>query len=270
MQTLRGRLTAWYSVALALTLAAFAAVLYVDRRSASYQELDQRLRSEAALTAATLAESYRARGALVRADTAERPALGAHHRDAPPRSRWAQHPLRGPLRHGGRPPVWGDPQRGELPLGRARCRAAARHVRIGAAARARRRGADRVLDLAPRARRRRSDHHRGARDQRRAEPAPSARGATGEGRAGPPGRDAEPNDDAARAELRRPAPLHRRREPRAQDAAHGAARRGGARDHDAAPAPRDARDAGRNAAGDQAHDGARGRAAHAGARGRGL
>src|SRR6266851_5019836 len=75
MQTLRGRLTAWYSVALALTLAAFAAVLYVDRRSASYQELDQRLRSEAALTAATLAESYRARGALVRADTAKRPVL---------------------------------------------------------------------------------------------------------------------------------------------------------------------------------------------------
>jgi len=75
MRTLRGRLTAWYSVALALTLAAFAAVLYVDRRSASYQELDQRLRSEAALTAATLAESYRARGALVRADTAKRPVL---------------------------------------------------------------------------------------------------------------------------------------------------------------------------------------------------
>src|SRR5713226_1063625 len=75
MRTLRGRLTAWYSVALALTLAAFAAVLYVDRRSASYQELDQRLRSEAALTAATLAESYRARGALVRADTSKRPVL---------------------------------------------------------------------------------------------------------------------------------------------------------------------------------------------------
>ena len=36
MQTIRGRLTAWYSAALALTLAAFAAVLYLDRRSASY------------------------------------------------------------------------------------------------------------------------------------------------------------------------------------------------------------------------------------------
>src|SRR5438132_1679284 len=55
MQTLRGRLTAWYSGALALTLAAFAGVLYLDRRSASYQDLDQRIRSEAALTGGILA-----------------------------------------------------------------------------------------------------------------------------------------------------------------------------------------------------------------------
>ena len=75
MQTLRGRLTAWYSVALALTLAAFAGVLYVDRRSASYQDLDQRIQSEASLTAGILAESYRARGTLVRPDTANRPVL---------------------------------------------------------------------------------------------------------------------------------------------------------------------------------------------------
>src|SRR6266852_6186453 len=75
MQTLRGRLTAWYSGALALTLAAFAGVLYVDRRSASYQDLDQRIQSEASLTAGILAESYRARGTLVRADTAQRPVL---------------------------------------------------------------------------------------------------------------------------------------------------------------------------------------------------
>src|SRR5256886_711559 len=75
MQTIRGRLTAWYSAALALTLAAFAAVLYLDRRSASYQDLDQRMRSEASLTAGILAESYRARGVLVRADTAGRPVL---------------------------------------------------------------------------------------------------------------------------------------------------------------------------------------------------
>src|SRR5216117_854256 len=75
MQTLRGRLTAWYSGALALTLAAFAGVLYLDRRSASYQDLDQRIQSEVSLTAGILAESYRARGVLVRADTAGRPIL---------------------------------------------------------------------------------------------------------------------------------------------------------------------------------------------------
>jgi len=75
MQTIRGRLTAWYSAALVLTLAAFAAVLYLDRRSASYQDLDQRMRSEASLTAGILAESYRARGVLVRPDTANRPVL---------------------------------------------------------------------------------------------------------------------------------------------------------------------------------------------------
>ena len=75
MQTIRGRLTAWYSIALALTLAAFAAVLYGARRAASYQDLDQRIQSEAALTGGILAESYRARGVLVRGDTAGRPVL---------------------------------------------------------------------------------------------------------------------------------------------------------------------------------------------------
>ena len=75
MQTIRGRLTAWYSLALALTLAAFATVLYFARRSASYQDLDRRIQSEASLTAGILAESYRARGVLVRADTAGHPVL---------------------------------------------------------------------------------------------------------------------------------------------------------------------------------------------------
>ena len=72
MQTIRARLTAWYSTALTLTLAAFAAVLYLARRSASYQDLDQRIRSEAELTAGILVESYRARGVLVQTDTAHR------------------------------------------------------------------------------------------------------------------------------------------------------------------------------------------------------
>src|SRR5256884_9913396 len=75
MQTLRGRLPAWYSGALALTLAAFAGVLYLDRRSASCQDLDQGIQAEASLTAGILAESYRARGTLVRADTGQRPVL---------------------------------------------------------------------------------------------------------------------------------------------------------------------------------------------------
>ncbi|HZH80015.1 MAG TPA: hypothetical protein VFD68_01845, partial [Gemmatimonadales bacterium] len=75
MQTIRGRLTAWYSLALALTLAAFATVLYFARRSASYEDLDRRIQSEASLTAGILAESYRARGVLVRADSAGHPVL---------------------------------------------------------------------------------------------------------------------------------------------------------------------------------------------------
>jgi len=45
MQTIRGRLTVWYSAALVLTLTAFAIVLYVARRRASYDDLDQRIRS---------------------------------------------------------------------------------------------------------------------------------------------------------------------------------------------------------------------------------
>ena len=72
MPTIRGRLTAWYSTALALTLAGFAAVLYFARRSASYQDLDQRIRSEAELTAGLLVESFRARAVLVQTDTAHR------------------------------------------------------------------------------------------------------------------------------------------------------------------------------------------------------
>src|SRR5207244_7587555 len=60
-----------------LTLAAFAMVLYVARRRASYDELDQRIRSEAELTTAILSESYRARGVLVTYDSTGKPALVA-------------------------------------------------------------------------------------------------------------------------------------------------------------------------------------------------
>src|SRR5256885_845538 len=75
MQTIRGRLTAWYSAALALTLAAFAAVLYLDRRNASYQDLDQRMRSEAALTAGVLPGRDPARPGPVGPPTPPPPAL---------------------------------------------------------------------------------------------------------------------------------------------------------------------------------------------------
>jgi len=75
VKTIRGRLTASYSIALTLTLAAFAAVLYITGRRSSYGELDQRIRSEAELGAGILAESYRARGALVRMDATRRSVL---------------------------------------------------------------------------------------------------------------------------------------------------------------------------------------------------
>jgi heavy metal sensor kinase len=69
METIRGRLTASYSIALVGTLAAFAAALYVTRRSASFEDLDRRIQSEATLSAGILAESYGARGVLLVRDT---------------------------------------------------------------------------------------------------------------------------------------------------------------------------------------------------------
>jgi heavy metal sensor kinase len=77
MESIRGRLTVWYATALILSIAVYAIVLYFARRSATYQDLDQRIQSEADLTAGILAESYRARGTLVEMDTAGRPQLTA-------------------------------------------------------------------------------------------------------------------------------------------------------------------------------------------------
>jgi heavy metal sensor kinase len=68
-------LTIWYATALILSIAVFAVVLYFARRSATYQDLDRRIQSEADLSAGILAESYRARGVLVEHDTAGRPVL---------------------------------------------------------------------------------------------------------------------------------------------------------------------------------------------------
>src|SRR5438477_12541532 len=75
MASIRGRLTIWYATALILSIAVFAVVLYFARRSATYQDLDRRIQSEADLTAGILAESYHARGVLVEKDTAGRPVL---------------------------------------------------------------------------------------------------------------------------------------------------------------------------------------------------
>src|SRR5690349_15422780 len=75
MQTIRGRLTAWYATALTLTLAVFATLLYGSRRRASYDELDARVRSEADLTAGILTEISRTGGVLVRQDPRGRPIL---------------------------------------------------------------------------------------------------------------------------------------------------------------------------------------------------
>src|SRR5258707_12667175 len=75
MESIRGRLTIWYATALILSIAIFAVVLYFARRSATYQDLDRRIQSEADLTAGILAESYHARGVLVEKDTAGRAGL---------------------------------------------------------------------------------------------------------------------------------------------------------------------------------------------------
>jgi len=77
VESIRGRLTLWYATALILSIAIFAVVLYFARRSDTYQDLEQRIQSEADLTAGILAESYRARGSLVGQDTAGRPVLTA-------------------------------------------------------------------------------------------------------------------------------------------------------------------------------------------------
>ena len=77
MATIRGRLTAWYATALALTLGAFALVIYVASRRAAYEELDRRITSEADLTVGILAGVYRAGGVVLQHDEAGRPTLVA-------------------------------------------------------------------------------------------------------------------------------------------------------------------------------------------------
>ena len=57
MNTLRRRLTVWYTAALLATLFAFGFTLYVDRRISTARELDERLALEASLSSSWLAQS---------------------------------------------------------------------------------------------------------------------------------------------------------------------------------------------------------------------
>jgi signal transduction histidine kinase len=69
MHTIRGRLTAWYAVALAATMLVFAAVVFLVQRREAYAELDARAQLESDLIAAALTEAYLARGRLVGSDS---------------------------------------------------------------------------------------------------------------------------------------------------------------------------------------------------------
>src|SRR5690242_345657 len=65
MHTIRQRLTFWYTVALAVTIAVFGTLLYLERRQSSLRELDQRLGLEADLANRWLSESYNVLGRIV-------------------------------------------------------------------------------------------------------------------------------------------------------------------------------------------------------------
>ena len=74
MTTIRRRLTFWYTVALGVTVVAFGTLLYLERRSSSLRELDQRLLLEADLADRWLTESYNVLGRIVTTG-GSRPAL---------------------------------------------------------------------------------------------------------------------------------------------------------------------------------------------------
>ena len=66
MRTIRGRLTAWYAVALIATLLVFGLALYVNPPRPSRQELDRRTALDGAFAVRYLTESHRVLGDLVR------------------------------------------------------------------------------------------------------------------------------------------------------------------------------------------------------------
>ncbi|HEY7481735.1 MAG TPA: HAMP domain-containing sensor histidine kinase [Gemmatimonadales bacterium] len=65
MTTIRRRLTFWYTIALGVTVLVFGTLLYLERRSSSVRELDQRLLLEADLADRWLSESYSVLGRIV-------------------------------------------------------------------------------------------------------------------------------------------------------------------------------------------------------------
>src|SRR4051812_24324787 len=65
MNTIRRRLTVWYTVALAITVLAFGTALYFERSQASVRELDQRLSLESDLANRWLTQSYKVLGRIV-------------------------------------------------------------------------------------------------------------------------------------------------------------------------------------------------------------
>ena len=68
MQSIRSQLTVWYTVALGATVLAFGLALYVERRSSSLRELDQRLTIEADAVTQFLAQSHLVMGELTEPD----------------------------------------------------------------------------------------------------------------------------------------------------------------------------------------------------------
>ncbi len=66
MNTIRGRLTFWYTVALTATVLVFGTALYLERRQSSVRELDQRLALEADFARRWINESYNVLSTLVR------------------------------------------------------------------------------------------------------------------------------------------------------------------------------------------------------------
>jgi len=63
--TIRRRLAFWYTIALGITVVAFGAALYLERRQSSLRELDRRVSLESDLANRWLVESYQVLGRLV-------------------------------------------------------------------------------------------------------------------------------------------------------------------------------------------------------------